>query len=171
MRLFSAIFLVAGLSLYGCATTRAPPRIDLPAPYTDQRVRVTVDGLWKDGDGTVSGVSGTATNISGHDFITCQIGLDLLDVSGVKVSSAVAVTTGLKAGQTWRFQATLMNAYAVAFKSVAPGHVIAVPLQTRTTGTSTDGQGDYMVREGGYCTRNSQCVVGTTCRSERCIVD
>ena len=119
MRLFSAIFLVAGLSLYGCATTRAPPRIDLPAPYTDQRVRVTVDGLWKDGDGTVSGVSGTATNISGHDFITCQIGLDLLDVSGVKVSSAVAVTTGLKAGQTWRFQATLMNAYAVAFKSVA----------------------------------------------------
>jgi hypothetical protein len=50
-----------------------------------------------------------------------------LDASGIKVASAVASTTGLKAGQTWQFQALFTNPFSVKFRSIAPGQVIALP--------------------------------------------
>ena len=90
----------------GCAMVApAPPQISMPAPYTDKGLSVTVNSLWKDGNGTVVAITGIATNISAQDFTSCTISLDVLDASGVKVSSADASIDGLKVGQKWRFQA------------------------------------------------------------------
>lgn len=107
-----------------------PPRVTMPQPYTDHGISIAVDGLWRDGYGNVSGVSGMATNDSGRELTLCQITLDVLDSSGVKVSGAVAVTNGLKVGQKWRFQATLMTPYTVYFKTIAPGSVTVIPRRT-----------------------------------------
>jgi hypothetical protein len=60
-------------------------------------------------------------------LITCVLNLDVLDASGVKVASAVASTTGLKASQTWQFQALFTNPFSVKFQSIAPGPIIAPP--------------------------------------------
>ena len=130
MRLMRAFALVATLLLLGCAAT-APmqPQVSLPAPYTEHGISIEVDGLWKDGYGNVIGVSGLATNVSGRDLMLCQITLDILDASGVKVSGALAATNGLRAGQKWRFQATFMNPYAVSFRSIAPGQITIIPVR------------------------------------------
>ncbi len=82
--------------------------------------------MYKDALGNVMGISGTATNNSGRDFRTCMLSFDVLDATGAKVSSALASTIGLKAGQTWRFQATFTNPFSVQFRSVAPGQLIAM---------------------------------------------
>jgi len=89
-------------------------------------VRVVVDGLWKDAAGNVAGISGLATNESDKDLSICNVSLDILDDGGAKVSTAIASTIGLKAGQNWRFQAVFANPFSVSFKSVAPGTVLAV---------------------------------------------
>ena len=118
------------LALAGCATTSPPEsQVRLPAPYTEQGVSVTVDGLWRNGYGNVVGISGTAVNESNRDLTVCQITLDILDASGVKVSSALAIANGLKAGQKWRFQATFLNPYAVSFRSIEPGQITTLASQ------------------------------------------
>ena len=86
-----------------------------------------MDGLWKDAEGHVTGVSGLATNESGRNLITCIVNLDVLDDSGVKVAGATASTTGLKASQTWRFQAVFTNPFSVNFQSITPGQIIVLP--------------------------------------------
>lgn len=131
MSLVRAMAFAAALTLAGCATTTAPesPVTRLPAPYTDQGVSVTVDGFWRNGHGDVVGISGTAVNEANRDLTLCQITLDVLDESGVKVSSAMAATSGLKAGQKWRFQATFMNPYAVNFRAIEPGHITTIASQ------------------------------------------
>jgi hypothetical protein len=99
----------------------------MPAPYTDRGVKVVVDGTYRRTEiGPVSGITGEATNVSGKDLSFCTISLDVLDESGTKVSSAIANTPGLKAGQTWRFQAIFTTPFTVAFKSIAQGQVHAV---------------------------------------------
>ena len=87
MSLMRATAFAAALALGGCATTAPEPQVRLPAPYTDQGVSVTVDGFWRNGYGNVVGISGTAVNESNRDLTVCQITLDILDASGVKVSS------------------------------------------------------------------------------------
>lgn len=121
------IMLLAALSLGACGQLPSAPQVSLPAPYSENGVRVVVDGLYEDGYGNVTGITGTATNELGKDLVTCMMTLDVLDASGVKVSSAIASTAGLRAGQTWRFQATFMNPYSVQFKTVAPGQMMVMP--------------------------------------------
>ncbi|SRR6266851_2464843 len=114
-------FLILTIVLSGCVAVT--PQIRLPGPYSDKGVTVSVDGLWKDGNGNVSGISGVAVNNGSKDLTLCMITLDLLDASGVKVSSAMASTNGLKSGQQWRFQATFLTQYSVSFTSIEPGTV------------------------------------------------
>jgi hypothetical protein len=118
--------------LSGCATAppasappaSAPPAVNMPAPFTDHGVTVTVEGLWRNGDGVV-GVSGTATNTGSAPLIGCTINLDVVDSSGVKVSDALASTQSLQPGQTWRFQAVFMSPFSVSFSSIRPGKITA----------------------------------------------
>jgi hypothetical protein len=107
-------------------TTPNSPTVNLPAPYTQQDVKVAVERLWTDGYGKVIGVSGTATNIGQVDLLTCNIYLNVIGASGVKVSTAHATMLGLKSGQTWEFQAMFLTPYAVTFKSIEPGTVMAM---------------------------------------------
>ena len=74
--------VLAAFSLVACG--QVPPQTNLPAPYSQHGVKVIVDGLWKDIDGNVRGVSGVATNETSGNLLTCIINLDVLDASGVK---------------------------------------------------------------------------------------
>lgn len=125
MNLTRAIVFGAALVLGGCATMIAP-QVRLPAPYTVRGVSVTVEGLWRDADGNVVGISGIATNTSDQNMTMCMLTFDVLDASGVKVSSALASTTGLKVDQKWRFQATFLNPFSVNFTSIEAGTVTAM---------------------------------------------
>ena len=130
MRLMRTTVFATTLALAGCATTTPPEsQVRLPAPFTDQGVFVTVEGLYRNGYGTVIGISGTAVNESNRDLTLCQITLDILDGSGVKVSSAVAATNGLKSAQKWRFQATFTNPYVVTFRSIERGQLTTIASQ------------------------------------------
>jgi hypothetical protein len=135
MKIARTLTLGMALVLAGCAGQPREPQISLPAPYVQQGVTVVVNGLWRDASGNVSGVSGIATNTSGRDLMLCQVSFDALDAQGVKVSSAVAATNGLKVDQKWRFQAVFTTPFSVVFTSVAPGQVTAVP--SRATNIST----------------------------------
>jgi hypothetical protein len=84
------------------------------------------DGLYRDGYGTVVGISGIATDVSAGDLTLCQLTFDVLDASHAKVSNAVAATNGLKAGQSWKFQAVFTTPFSVQFTSIAPGTVTAI---------------------------------------------
>ena len=119
--------------LQGCGTMYAvaptapnSPTVNLPAPYTQGNVKVVVERLWTDGYGNVVGVSGTATNNGQVDLLTCNIYLNVIGISGVKVSTAHATMIGLKSGQTWDFQAMFLTPYAVTFKSIEPGTIMAM---------------------------------------------
>lgn len=124
----SVIMLLLMSIASGCSNVGVPvePSVALPAPYAERGIRIVVDGLWRDQFGNVLGISGTATNESSRNLKTCMITFDILDASGAKVSSAVASTIGLNAGQTWRFQATFMNPFSVQFKTIVPGQLIAM---------------------------------------------
>ncbi len=122
-----AAALVPLLFMAGCAVQPLQPKISLPTPYTQGVLSITVDGLYRDGNGTVIGVSGIATNVAGQDLTSCTITFDVLDATGAKVSSAIAVTNGLKAAQNWRFQATFMNPFSVNFTSIVPGQTSWLP--------------------------------------------
>lgn len=119
------VVILTVLSLGACVPP--PPQVSLPAPYSERGVKVVVDSLWKDDYGNVMGISGLATNESDRNLTTCMLSLDVLDTTGTKVSSALASTVGLRAGQSWRFQAVFTNPFSVRFKSVVPGQVITLP--------------------------------------------
>jgi len=108
--------------------------VNTPAPYTDNGISVTVNGLWKDGYGRVIGIDGIATNVSGEDLQLCQITFDVIDQSRVKVSTALAVSNGLKAAQSWRFQASFTTPYAVNFSSIESGAITTIPAKGFTVG-------------------------------------
>lgn len=119
--------LVAVLALAGCAApSQFGPRISYPAPYTDRGMHVVVTGLYENGYGIVSGVSGYARN-DGPDLTTCMLTLELEDGSGAKVGEAIASTTGLRAGQEWRFQAVIAAPYMIRFTKIEPGAVLPYP--------------------------------------------
>jgi hypothetical protein len=123
------LFLLA----QGCATTRPgaqtaspAPAVNLPAPYTQKNVKVVVEQLWVDSNENIIGVSGTATNTGSVNLLTCNIYLDVIDASGAKVSAAHATMIGLKSGQTWDFQAMFATPFAVTFRAVKPGAIVAM---------------------------------------------
>ena len=99
-----------------------PPRVTLPEPFTASGIRVTVDGLYESGS-TVHGVDGLAENLSGRDFSACFLNFDVLDEQGVKVGDAIASTTGLAAGQKWRFQAIFTTPFKTRFQALKAGRV------------------------------------------------
>src|SRR5208282_3834890 len=106
MNLTRAIVFGTALVLGGCATMT---QVSLPAPYTVHGVSVTVDGLLTNSDGDVAGITGIATNTSDLTLTVCMLTFNALDASGVKVADLMASTTGLKAGQKWRFQAMFVT--------------------------------------------------------------
>ena len=57
----------------------------------------------------MGGFRGAATNTSDEALSYCIITLELLDPSGAKIGDAMATTTHLDAGQTWRFDAHNAN--------------------------------------------------------------
>lgn len=139
------LIAVTLLILGGCATTPPPravrpgqPHVQLPSGFTEKGVSVEVSGLWKDGFGNILGIDGIATNVSDEDLQLCQVTFDVIDQSGVKVSSAIAVTNGLKAAQSWRFQATFTTPYAVNFSSIAAGSITTIPAKGMTIGYKFD---------------------------------
>ena len=86
------------------------PKLDLPTPVVVNDVRVELTGvLTQYGRGGVGGFRGAATNTSDEALTYCVITLELLDPSGAKIGDAMATTTHLDAGQTWRFDAHNAN--------------------------------------------------------------
>lgn len=55
-------------------------------------------------------IRGNAVNESGNDYDYVQIDFDVLDGSGAKVADALANTSGLNAGQSWRYEALATSA-------------------------------------------------------------
>lgn len=100
--------LIAAASVSSCATVA--PKLALPAPVVVNDVRVEVTGVLKHyGLGGIGGFRGAATNQSSEPLSYCVITLELLDPSGAKIGDAMATTTHLDAGQTWRFDAHNAN--------------------------------------------------------------
>lgn len=128
--------LIASL-FTGCVAV-PEPEVHLPATYTDKGVSVTVNGLLRDNEGTVIGIDGVATNVSGEDLKLCEVTFDALDAAGLKVSSAIAATTSLKSGQGWRFQATSTNSFAVRFVTIAAGPITTIPASGTLIGHKFD---------------------------------
>lgn len=101
------------------------PKIDLPAPYEQDGLRISVDGFYRRGMSYV-GLTGTAENVGSKDYTTCSITFDIVDSMGAKVGDAIAHTQGLRAGQEWRFQALFTTAFATTFKGIRAGRVTAL---------------------------------------------
>jgi hypothetical protein len=55
-------------------------------------------------------IRGTARNESGGDYEYVQLTWSVLDSSGAKVGDALANTSGLQAGQSWRYEALAPSA-------------------------------------------------------------
>lgn len=115
------MFLIAFL-LGASACVLPSPKIDLPAPYEQDGLQISVDGFYKIGTSYV-GLTGTAQNVSGKDLTMCSITFDIVDSMGAKVGDAIANTQGLRAGQEWRFQALFTTAFATTFKGIRSGRV------------------------------------------------
>lgn len=120
-----AVLFAAVLTLPSCVLPAPLPQIDLPAPFEDQGVQISVDGLFKLGQ-TYTGLTGTAHNVSSSDYTTCAISFDVIDTDGSKVADAFASTQGLRSGQTWRFQALFTSPFGTTFSSIQSGQVIVV---------------------------------------------
>ena len=100
-------FVLAAVASSCSAVT---PKLDLPSPVVVNDVRVELTGvLSRYGRGGVGGFRGVATNTSDEALSYCIITLELLDPSGAKIGDAMATTTHLDAGQTWRFDAHNAN--------------------------------------------------------------
>ncbi|MFN9787324.1 MAG: FxLYD domain-containing protein [Planctomycetia bacterium] len=98
------------LAAVACSCSAVVPKLDLPSPIVVNDVRVELTGVLSHyGRGGVGGFRGAATNTSDEALSYCVITLELLDPSGAKIGDAMATTTHLDAGQTWRFDAHNAN--------------------------------------------------------------
>ncbi len=114
-------FVLAAVASSCSAVT---PKLDLPSPVVVNDVRVELTGvLSRYGRGGVGGFRGVATNTSDEALSYCIITLELLDPSGAKIGDAMATTTHLDAGQTWRFDAHNANAIAAPVDRVRVAQV------------------------------------------------
>jgi len=112
-----ALLLLLAAVVGSC--TSVAPKLDLPSPVVINDVRVEVTGVLSHyGRGGLSGFRGTATNTSGEALSYCIVTLELLDPSGAKIGDAMATTTHLAAGQTWRFDAHNANTIASSVERV-----------------------------------------------------
>jgi len=99
------------LAAVATSCSAVAPKLDLPSPVVVNDVRVELTGVLSHyGRGGVGGFRGAATNTSDEALSFCTITLELLDPSGAKIGDAMATTTHLDAGQTWRFDAHNANA-------------------------------------------------------------
>ena len=119
MRVCMFVLILLGVAT-GCQLPS--PKIDLPAPYRSRGLHVEVEGLYKAYQ-TVIGIAGKATNTTKRDKGNCILTFEILDAEGNKVSDAIAMTQSLRAGATWKFQATFMNPFRTEFKKVQAGKV------------------------------------------------
>jgi len=108
MHLLRALTFVLAAVATSCSAVA--PKLDLPSPVVVNDVRVELTGVLSHyGRGGVGGFRGAATNTSDEALTYCIITLELLDPSGAKIGDAMATTTHLDAGQTWRFDAHNAN--------------------------------------------------------------
>lgn len=120
------LLLAGTLVLAAVATScsAVAPQLDLPSPIVVNDVRVELTGvLTHYGRGAVGGFRGAATNTSDEVLTYCIITLELLDPSGAKIGDAMATTTHLDAGQTWRFDASCANSIASPIEQVRVAQV------------------------------------------------
>jgi hypothetical protein len=92
-----------------------------PAPYNQGPLQITVNDFSGDGNGHITGVSGTATNVSGKYLKYCTISFNVIDSSGTKISEAIASTLGLDSGQSWKFQAGFDSPFSLGSTHLTPG--------------------------------------------------
>ncbi len=112
--LLSSVLL---LTCLGCTSTGA--RVELPEPSTLNGVRVETTGLYRFGYASVIGINGVATNQSGRDLRLCTIHYDAVNEADEKVADAIASTSsGILAGEAWRFQAVFTTPFSSEFKSL-----------------------------------------------------
>ena len=123
----SAILSLAAIVLASCQLP-ARQAVNVPVPYVDNGVLVDVHGLYKRGRHVV-GVSGLATNQSDKDLSLCTLTFELMDADGNKVSDALASTSSLRSGATWKFQAVITSAFGTKFNSITPGRVTVLAAQ------------------------------------------
>jgi hypothetical protein len=114
------LYLVGLVALAACVHS---PAILTPAPFDQSGVRVVVNGgYFVGGDyltpGTLSGIYGTATNMTARAMSSVFINFDLLDAEGAKIGTAITSTTDLDAGQSWKFQAAVGSGYAASTRRI-----------------------------------------------------
>src|SRR5262245_16319459 len=118
MRIVFALCLAVGM--ISCQDLGS--KLEWPAPYEQEGIRVTVDGFYRQGMSIV-GISGTAENLGTRDLRVCTINFDVIDSDGVKVGDAMAFTNGLAGRQKWRFQAPFTTPFQITFKEIRPGRI------------------------------------------------
>lgn len=128
MKAYLFAFVLLGVAT-GCqlpAGRTAVSEIEYPAPFKSHGLRVEVEGVYRTYR-TVTGLVGKATNTTKRDKGNCILTFEVLDSGGNKVSDAIATTQSLRAGATWKFQATFLNPFRTEFKKVQPGKVQVLP--------------------------------------------
>ena len=105
MRPWIPAFALA-LPLVGCRLTSA--RVDLPRPYEEHGIQVTVDRVLRWGAHT-KGVAGTATNLT-PEPVSCTLTFQGLDGVMQEVGIARAHTGRLAPGESWAYKATFASA-------------------------------------------------------------
>lgn len=80
----------------------------------DEGTEIVLDNVEGQVGNFSSTITGEATNDSSQDYNYVQLGFGLYDGSGAKVGDALANTSGLSAGQTWRFEAMGTETESVA---------------------------------------------------------
>ena len=145
--------------LLGCATPSWALNLDLPAPFEDGGLEVSVEGSYMQGRSFV-GFRGSARNVSGKDLTMCSITFDIVDSSGAKVGDAIAHTQSLRSGQTWRFQALCTTPFATNFKGIQRGRVqtigtvedMVADIQAKAAaGLAAPGTGQQARKLGVFC--------------------
>ena len=109
----AAVSAFATLFLSACASTP----ISYGGPTQLEDVEIGIEGVLKE-FGRVIAVEGVATNRGEGDFDRIEVVFELLDENGIKVGDAAAEANGLRAGQTWRFDAFATVKYRAEVRRV-----------------------------------------------------
>ena len=87
--------------------TEADTSDDVASESEEESVEYTVENLSIEGDeyGISVTISGTFTNLAGKDLSYVQLSFNLYDSDGAQIDTALANTSNLSAGASWKFEA------------------------------------------------------------------
>lgn len=101
------LLIVLPIFLFSCSSNEYAP----PGKTTQSKENVKFGGdfkIEKTGYGAWE-ISGILENISGRELSMVGVTIPICDASGAKISEAADLTSGLEAGQRWRFRAPVIE--------------------------------------------------------------